>query len=231
VLSVARPSKLQKRETPPIVFTDEDLQGIVLPHDDALVVTLLISNYNVHKVLIDTGSSADILFMGAFERMAIDKGRILPMTTPLVGFNGEKVHPVGTISLPVTAGFEPVQSTVMIDFIIVNKPSAYHAIIGRPALNALRAVVSTPHLAMKFPTESRVKVVKGSQEVARFCYNATLKEPLMKETLAVAMEVQDESKLCQGKPMEDVEELRLCDSGETVKIGTHLSKEARAALV
>jgi hypothetical protein len=169
--------------------------------------------------------------MGAFERMAIDKGRILPMTTPLVGFNGEKVHPVGTISLPVTTGFEPVQSTVMIDFIIVNKPSAYHAIIGRPALNALRAMVSTPHLAMKFPTESRVKVVKGSQEVARFCYNATLKEQLMKETLTVAMEVQDKSKLCQGKPMEDVEELRLCDSSETVKIGTHLSKEARAALV
>jgi hypothetical protein len=58
----------------------------VFPHDDALVVTLLISNYNVHKVLIDTGSSADILFMGTFEKMAIDKGRILPMTAPLVGF-------------------------------------------------------------------------------------------------------------------------------------------------
>ena len=63
----------------------------MFPHDDALVVTLLISNYNVYKVLIDTGSSADILFMTTFEKMAIDKGRILPMTAPFVGFSGEKV--------------------------------------------------------------------------------------------------------------------------------------------
>jgi hypothetical protein len=230
VLSFVTPSKSQKRETQPIVFTDEDLQGVTFPHDDTLVVTLLISNYNVHKVLIDTGRLADILFMGAFERMAIDKGRILPMIAPLVGFNSEKVRPVGAISLPVTAGFEPVQSTIMIDFIIVNKPSAYHAIIGRPALNALRAVVSTPHLAMKFPMESGVGVVKGSQEVARFCYNAMLKEPLMKETLAVTMEVRDESKLCQGKLAEDLEELRLCDLSKIVKIGSHLSEEARVAL-
>jgi hypothetical protein len=207
VFSITRPAKSQRTETPPIVFTNEDLQGIVFPHDDALVVTLLISNYTVHKVLIDTGSLADILFMGTFEKMAIDKGRILPMTAPLVGFSGEKVRLVGAISLPITTGFELVQSLVMIDFIIVNKPSAYQVIIGRPTLNALRAVVSIPHLAMKFPTESRVGVVRGSQEVARFCYNATLKEPRMKETLAVAMEVRDESKLCQGEPAEDLEEL------------------------
>jgi hypothetical protein len=212
------------------VFTDEDLQGIAFPYDDALMVTLLISNYNVYKVLIDTGSLADILFMGALEKMAINKGRILPMTALLVGFSGEKVHPVGAILLAVTVGFEPIQSTVMIDFIIVNKPSAYHAIIGRPTLNALRAVVSTPHLAMKFPTKLGVGVVKGSQEVVRFCYNATLKEPLMKETLAVAMEVRDESKLCKGEPAEDLEELRLCDSSKTVKIGSHLTDEAKAAL-
>jgi hypothetical protein len=115
------------------------------------VVTLFISNYNVYKVLIDTGSSADILFMSAFEKMAIVKGRILPMTTPLVGFGGEMARPVGAISFPIIAGFEPVQATIMINFIIVNKPYAYHAIIGRPALNALKVVVSTPHLTMKFP--------------------------------------------------------------------------------
>jgi hypothetical protein len=49
VLSIARPPKSQRRETSPIMFTDEDLQGVAFPHDDALVVTLLISNYNVHK--------------------------------------------------------------------------------------------------------------------------------------------------------------------------------------
>jgi hypothetical protein len=145
--------------------------------------------------------------MSAFEKMAIDKGRILPMTPPLVGFSGEKVRPMGAISLLVIAGFELVQATVMIDFIIVNKPSVYHAIIGRLVLNVLRAVVSTPHLAMKFPMELGIGVVRGSQEVVRFYYNTTLKEPQVKETLTVAMEVRDEDKLCQGEPAEELEEL------------------------
>jgi hypothetical protein len=145
--------------------------------------------------------------MSAFEKMAIDKGRILPMTPPLVGFSGEKVRPMGAISLLVIAGFELVQATVMIDFIIVNKPSVYHAIIGRLVLNVLRAVVSTPHLTMKFPMELGIGVVRGSQEVVRFYYNTTLKEPQVKETLTVAMEVRDEDKLCQGEPAEELEEL------------------------
>ena len=67
-----------------------------------------------------------------------------------------------SVSLLITTGFEPIQATVMIDFIIVNKPSTYHAIIERPALNALRVVVSTPHLAMKLPTELGIRVVRGS---------------------------------------------------------------------
>ena len=141
--------------------------------------------------------------MSAFEKMAIDKGRILPMTAPLVGFSGKKVRPVGAISLLVTAGFKLVQATIMIDFIVVNKPSAYHAIIGILALNALRAVVSTPYLAMKFLTKSGIWVVRGSQEMAQFCYNTILKEPQVKETLTVAMEVRDEDKLCQGNPQKN----------------------------
>jgi hypothetical protein len=68
VFLTTRQAKLQKRETQPIVFIDDDFQGVVFPHDDALVVTLLISNYNIHKVLIDTGSSVDILFMSTFEK-------------------------------------------------------------------------------------------------------------------------------------------------------------------
>jgi hypothetical protein len=94
----------------------------------------------------------------------------------------------------------------------------YHAIIGRLALNALREVVSIPHLATKFPMKLRIGVVRGSQEVARFCYDAMLKEPQVKETLMVAMDIRNKQKLCQGKHTKELEELQLNDSGKTVKI-------------
>ena len=74
VLSAARPSKSQKRESQPITFIDEDLYGVTFPYDEALVVTLFISNYNIHKVFIDTGSSMDILFISPFQRMTTTHG-------------------------------------------------------------------------------------------------------------------------------------------------------------
>jgi hypothetical protein len=59
----------------------------------------------------------------------------------------------------------------MVRFLIIDRPSAYNAILGRIALNDLKAVTSTPHLSMKFPTEKGVGVEKGNQRMARACYN------------------------------------------------------------
>ena len=58
----------------------------------------------------------------------------------------------------------------MVEFIVVDRPSVYNVIMGRPTLNALKAVVSTYHLAMKFPTESGVGVFRGNQEGVRKCF-------------------------------------------------------------
>ncbi|GFZ05442.1 hypothetical protein Acr_17g0010140 [Actinidia rufa] len=55
----------------PITFSNDDLRGLHLPHDDALVVSAVIANFNVQRILIDSGSSADILFISAFEKIKI----------------------------------------------------------------------------------------------------------------------------------------------------------------
>lgn len=159
-----------------------------------------------------------------------DKGRILPMTVPLVGFSGERGCPVGAIALPVTTRYEPTQATVMTDFIIIDKPSTYNAIIGRPTLNALKAVVLTFHLVMKFPTESGIGVVTGDQEVAHVCYNAILKEPCLKKALNITVEVCDEHKLFCGEPVEDLVEVSFNGPDRAIRIGSQLSGEAKASL-
>ena len=58
----------------------------------------------------------------------------------------------------------------MVDFLLVDQPSMYDAIIGQPTLNALRAVVFTYHLAMKFPVGHLVGEVRGDQAKSRQCY-------------------------------------------------------------
>ena len=50
-----------------ITFTEEDAERIHYPHDDAIVITLLIANYTTRRVLVDNGSSADILYYPAFQ--------------------------------------------------------------------------------------------------------------------------------------------------------------------
>jgi hypothetical protein len=161
IYSVQKPPKTRKYEDLLIGFSNEDFVGVSLPHSDALVVTLAIANHKIHRVLVDTGSFADIIYKSAFELMSIGQGKLVPVKGPLVGFSGEQVLPIGSIDLPVMAGTSPQEKTVMVKFLVVDGRSAYNVILGRPALNDLGAVTSTPYLCMKFPTSSGVGVVRG----------------------------------------------------------------------
>jgi hypothetical protein len=107
--------------------------------------------------------------------MGVPQEKVVPVPCHLLGFAGEKVVPLSSIDLPVRAGTYPRQKVIMVKFLIVDRVSAYNAIIGRTALNDLKAVTSTPHLSMKFPTEEGVGVVKGDQKEARRCYKLSLK--------------------------------------------------------
>ena len=85
-----------------------------------------------------------------------------------------KVQPVGTIFLPVVVGAYPQQITKSVDFLVVDCSSSYNAIIGRSTLNSWKAVTSTYHLLVKFPTEHGVGQVQGDQLATRECYLAML---------------------------------------------------------
>ncbi|XP_020235084.1 uncharacterized protein LOC109814954 [Cajanus cajan] len=125
--------------------------------------------YNVKRVLIDQGSSADIMFWEAFIGMKIPTDRLMPYAGTLVGFTGDQ--------------------------------SSYSILGGRPTLNKLGAVVSTPHLKLKYPLPGgKVMVLCVDQEIAR------------------------------KYPAEDVKEVSLTE-GRTIKIGVSLTKEDEEGLV
>ncbi|KAK3000081.1 hypothetical protein RJ639_023783 [Escallonia herrerae] len=162
--------KLKTVPVAAITFSDEDSKDIQTPHDDPLVITVRAGNFDVKRVLIDNGSSAEILFYDAFKKMNIPTDRLRKMDTPLYGFSNHPVAAEGIIALPVAIGTPPAQDNFILDFLVVKVPSAYNAILERPALNQLQAVVSTYHLTMKFPTEHGIGEVKGDQTIARQCY-------------------------------------------------------------
>ena len=106
--------------------------------------------------------------------MKLDKKRIWPFTSPLVSFTGDRIIPSGIVTLTIIAGTYPAQVTKEIDFLIVNCPSTYNIILGKPALNRLKATTSTYYLKVKFPTIHGIGEIKGDQVLARECYQAAL---------------------------------------------------------
>lgn len=64
-------TKHHKAEHPPITLSTEDARGVSQWHDDALVLTLVISNYIMHRILIDNGSLMNILYLSTFDQIGI----------------------------------------------------------------------------------------------------------------------------------------------------------------
>ncbi|KAH7524986.1 hypothetical protein FEM48_Zijuj06G0177400 [Ziziphus jujuba var. spinosa] len=79
-----------------ITFIEEDAKGAHYPYDDVLVVTLIVANHKVHRILVDTGSSTNTIYSSAFRHMRIGKDCLKPVTTPLTGFS--------SIPLPMPSG-------------------------------------------------------------------------------------------------------------------------------
>ena len=156
VMKVQAVSKLPRLDTA-ITFSDSDLEGCQHPHDDPLVIRAVVDSKTIHRVLVDNGSSSDIIFASTFDKMGIGREKLEPVSTHLRGFSGEKVLPLGSIQLVLTLGDPPCQATTTVRFIIVDAPSAYNVLLGRPSLNAIKAIPSAYHMVIKFPTTNGVE--------------------------------------------------------------------------
>ena len=84
------------------------------------------------------------------------------------------MYPKGIVMPMVIVGTHLRQLTRQLDFLVVDCPSSYNVIIGRPMLNHWKAATSTYYLKVKYPIEDDVGEVKGDQVLARECYQSVL---------------------------------------------------------
>ncbi|XP_019178823.1 PREDICTED: uncharacterized protein LOC109173956 [Ipomoea nil] len=94
--------KRQKLE--PITFTPSDMLEGEDCNTEALVVTIDIMGTDVQRVMVDTGSSVNVLYMDVFQKLKLEPIELTPIGTPLSGFTGDTIHPEGKITLPVEIG-------------------------------------------------------------------------------------------------------------------------------
>ena len=222
-------SKLPRLDTT-ITFSDSDLEGCQHPHDDPLAVRVIVANTTIHRVLIDNGSSADIIFASAFDKMGFGREKLEPVNTHLRGFSGENVLPLGSIQLVLTLGDPPCQATTTTRFLNVDAPSAYNMLLGRPSLNAIKAIPSAYHMIIKFPTIHGVGMVRGDQRVARECYTASMKQRAVDNVNVDELDMRDEV-LTRPEPSAELELVSLDDDPKHLAyIGSKLAEDLKSLL-
>ncbi|KAL0383008.1 UNVERIFIED_CONTAM: hypothetical protein Scaly_0588100 [Sesamum calycinum] len=133
------------------------------------------------------------------------------VATSLYCFAKEVVHPRGMISLPLTLGTAPLQKTCLLKFLVVDIPSAYYVILGRPTLNVFRAIISTYQLKIKFPISGGVGEAQAHTLQA---YPVPSPEP-DKETPATVQPVEELLTI----------ELIPSDPGKVIKIGSKMIED------
>nr|XP_009413508.1 PREDICTED: uncharacterized protein LOC103994794 [Musa acuminata subsp. malaccensis] len=203
-------------------------------HDDALVISVRIANAQVRRIMVDTGSSADILYWDAFQKLGLVKENMKPVCSTLTGFTGASISSLGVITLPLTLGVFPKAKTVMTSFLVVDLPTAYNAILGRPTLNKTRAVISTYYQTIKFPTHDGVGEVAGNSWESRRCYLTAVS---LNKRARIQSPLEDPR---EGKkptprlePKESTIDLPLIEGrpDQTVKVGSGLPEQEQQQLV
>ena len=159
-----------------LVFTKANLEDVI-PHDnDPVVISTVTAGRKVHRVLVDQGSSADVMFWTTFNKLQLFPDMLRPYGDCLYGFAGDQVEVRGYLELRTTFTDGTVSRTESIRYLVVNAFSSYNMLLGRPTLNRLGAVSSTRHMKMKLPDlTGKVITIKSDQKEAKRCYENSLK--------------------------------------------------------
>ena len=139
--------------------------------------------------------------------------------------------PLGLIQLVLTLGDPPWQATTIVRFLIVDAPSAYNVLLGRPSLNTIRVIPSAYHMVIKFPTANGVRMVPGDQRVARECYSASMKQKVVDSISVDELDMRDEVNT-RLEPSEELEPIQLDDHPEDLAyVGSKLAEDLRSLLI
>jgi hypothetical protein len=151
----------------PLTFDTRDVDLRSAPHIDAMVINCSVAGWDLHNVLVDNGSQADIIFLHAFDRMGISHSLVKPSDNPLYGFGGKGTFPVGKIELPLSFGVAPNARSEQVTFDIVDMVYPYNAIMGRGSINKFEAAIHGLYLCMKIPGPQGAITVYSNQQAAR----------------------------------------------------------------
>ncbi|XP_021768042.1 uncharacterized protein LOC110732407 [Chenopodium quinoa] len=146
------------------------------PHNDPMVFILKVANLKAGRVLIDTGSSFDIINLACLKNLKFPKDALKDISHLLVGFGGSIIHPVGRIDFPVRLGPKGEGRDMVVHFLVVKELTGYNVILNRPTLTLAKAVIAPHLMLMKFErSDGKIGSIQGNQKMAKECNQLAVK--------------------------------------------------------
>ena len=148
----------------PITFDKRDHpRQVPRPGHSALVLDAQICGYDMTKVFMDGGSGINLIFASTLRAMNLSTTSLEASETSFHGIvPGEPNYPIGKIGLDLVFGTEQNFRRERIEFEVVDWPSQYHTILGRPTFARFMAVPHYAYLQLKMPGRHDVITVHGS---------------------------------------------------------------------
>ncbi|XP_071724381.1 uncharacterized protein [Rutidosis leptorrhynchoides] len=204
-------------------FSKDDLKGIQFPYTNLLVISMMIANTLVRKVLVDDGSSIDVQYHHAFQAAGHIDAHLPQSLRSIYAFNRIEILVRGQIWLPVTLGSGTCKALQMINWLVIEGPTEYNAIFGRKGISTFSVVASFLYQAINFPTLGGISIVRGAQTEARKCCMATFE---LKEHGELA-------ELLRAEPVEELVQVQVhpTDPEKFTMIGSELKEDIRTEIV
>ena len=144
-----------------LTFTEEELPLEGSNHNKPLHISIKCKEYLIAKVLVDNGSSLNVMPKCTLDKLTIQGTRLRPSSTIVRAFDGSKREVVGEVNLPIQVG----PTIFNVDFHVMDITPAYSCLLGRPWIHDAKAVPSTLHQKVKFIVDDKLVTVQAEDDI------------------------------------------------------------------
>lgn len=142
-------------------FNDEELQSKERNHNKAIYISIKCVDTILSRVLVDTGSSLNMLSKSSLSKLTIEELDMKPNELILRAFDDSRRTVIGEVVLPINIGPYTFFNTLFLMDIYL----AYSCLLGRPWIHSARIVTSTLHQNLKFLVNNKVVVIEGEEDI------------------------------------------------------------------
>jgi hypothetical protein len=197
-ISLTAPEYLKWTKVPITFDHSEHLDFVPKPGRYPLIVSPIVKDVKFNRVLVDDGSSLNILFLNTFDQMGLSRYGLHPSWAPFHGIvPGAAATPIGQITLPVTFGTQENFRIEHMHFEVTNFEIAYNAFLGRLALTKFMAIPHYTYLVLKMPGLHGVTSIRGD---VKHTYDFDKESYETADRLTASVELQELKKALVESP-------------------------------